>query len=497
MAKLPTDFQLHEDTHKEQEVHLLDYARVILHRKWVVVIFFCTVLTSTAVFTLLQTPMYEGVCKIRIYKETPKVSQFEEVMSAKSAEDVFMRSETEMLSSHLIAKMVVNRLHLELHPEFTGATPSPGIRNLFGLLKKKAKAKKAEKEVKADVIDSTVNALLGRIKVVPIRASQLVTISASARDPALSALMANTLSEEYIRYNMESKIFVGTGASEELVKQLQNLKNRLEESERKLYEYAKENDMVALGETESLLAKKIEELNKQLSQVASERIKTESLYVQSVSLNPGYLPAILKSDIITDLERRYADINSEYRKELERVQSEHPNAKQLKAKLDTIAAAIENEKQKIANSAKEEYVEVVEREKSYMRQMGDLLTQKEKLEGKLVKYKILKRDVETNNQLYDALLKRTKEITITSEVKVPNVTIIDRALVPNYPYKPKKKLNLMLGAIVGLFGGLGLAFFIEYLDTSVKSQEDIERKIGLTFLGAIPNLSHGKKGRYY
>lgn len=493
MANLPTNFQLPDDIPEEQEIHLLDHVRAIFRRKWVVIIFFCTVLTSTAVFTLLKTPIYQGVCKIRIYKEAPKVSQFEEVMPGRGfAEEAFMKSEVEVLNSRLIAKKVVNRLHLELHPEFTGANPSPGIWNLFGLLKKKAK-----KGGKYDVTDSTVNALIGRIKVVPIRASQLVTITADAIDPALSALMANTLSEEYIRYNMESKVFIGTGASEELAKQLQNLKNRLEESERKLYEYAKENTMVALGETESLLAKKIEELNRQLSQVTSERIKAESLYVQSASLNPGYLPAILNSGVITDLEKKYAEANSEYRKELERVQPEHPKAKQLKAKLDTITETIENEKQKIANSAKEEYVEVVEREKGYMRQMSDLLTQKEKLGDKLVKYNILKRDVETNNQLYDALLQRMKEVTITSEIKAPNVTIIDRAIVPNRPYKPKKKLNLMLGAIVGLFGGLGLAFFIEYLDTSVKSQEDIERKIGLTFLGAVPSLSHGKKGRYY
>lgn len=495
MTKRPDSLQHFEGSSGEQEIHLLDYLRVILRRKWVVIIFFCTVMVFTATFTFLKTPIYQAQCKVRIYKDTPKVAQFEDVLPLKSyAEEAFMKSEVEVLRSRLLARQVVKRLHLDFHPEFTGASSTPSIWNLFGLLKKGPRNKETKKE---DDTDTVISALLDRVSVTPIRETQLVIIKADAKDRSLSALMANTLAEEYVRYNLESKIFIGTSASEELAKQLQGLKERLEESEKRLYEYAKEHEMMALGETESLLAKKIEELNKELSKTSSERIKAESLYIQSVSLNPGYLPAILDSQVIMDLEKKYAEAHSDYMKELQRVQPEHPQAKQLKAKLDAVVKVLENEKQKIADSIKEEYVEAVEREKGFRRQMEDLLAQKERLEDKLVKYKILKRDVDTNNQLYDALLQRMKEITIASEIKAPNVTIVDRAVVPDRPYKPRKKFNLMLGAITGLSFGLGLAFFMEYLDTSVKSQEDIERRIGITFLGAAPSLEHGKKGRYY
>jgi uncharacterized protein involved in exopolysaccharide biosynthesis len=496
MAKRPIDFELGGNV-PEEEIHLLDYLRVIVRRKWVVIIFFCTVMTSTAVFTLLQTPVYQSASKIRIYKEGPNVTQFGEVMSQSGgwgAQGIFMKSEIEVLKSRALALRVVKRLHLELHPEFTGASSSPSIWNLFGLFGKKEKKEEKKEEGKDDPSAAMVGAFLGRISITPVKQTQLVYIGAHTKDRNLSPLMANALAEEYIRYSLEAKVFVGSSASTELAKQLEELTDKLENSEKALYEYAKDQHMVALGETEGLLSEKIGVLNKQVSEIASERIKAESLYVQSTSLNPGYLPAILDSEVITKLEQKYADSHAAYMEELERVQPEHPKARQLQARSDAIAKALENEKQKVAIGIKEEYVEVVEREKGFKRQMDDLLAQKENLEGKLVQYRILKRDMDTNVQLYDALLQRMKETSIASGIEAPSVTIVDRATVPNYPYKPKKKLNLIIGAVVGIFLGLGLAFFMEYLDTSVKSQEDIERKIGLTFLGAIPSLGHGKEG---
>lgn len=496
LAKHPIHFRPQEDIGevKDQELHLLDYIRVIVRRRWVLIICFCTIMTSTAVFTFLKTPIYQATCRIRIYKEAPKVLQFAEVAPKETGE--YMKSEVEELKSRSLAKKVVKRLHLDLHPEFTGASSSPSIWNLFGILKKRVKEGRKE-EWMGEPTGGVVDAFLGRISVKRIRGTQLVMIGADAIDRNLSALMANALADEYIQHNIEARVFMGTSASDELAKQLEELKNKLEKSEKKLYEYAKKHNMVALGETENLLASKINALNQQLSGVAAERIKAETLYIRSVSHNPGYLPAIVEFENIAPLEEKYADINAEYMKELQRVKPAHQNARQLKAKLDVIAKEIERERQKITDGIKEKYGEVVEREKGFNRQMEDLLAQKENLGGKLVKYRILKREVDTNTQLYNALLQRMKETTIASEIKAPNVVIVDRAAVPSHPYKPKKKLNLMVAAIASLFLGVGLAFFIDYLDTSVKSQEDIEGKIGLTFLGAIPSLEHGKKGRYY
>lgn len=480
----------------EQGMHLLDYLGILLRRKWVVVISFCSIATLIAVHTLLSIPIYQAVCTMRIYKEPPKIVKFDETLPTRvMGEDAFIKSEIEIIKSRSMAVKVVRSLNLDLHPEFTGVNPSPSIWNLFSLLNKKPGELKKE-ETKGSP-DAVANAFIGRITVQPQPPTQIVRIKAWAEDPGLSALMANTLAEEYFRYTMESKVLMGTSASGELAKQLSELKKKLEGSERALYEYAKANEMVALGETESLLKKKIDELNGHLSRVSAERIKAETLYVQSGSLNPGYLPAILASSVVQNLETKYSDTNSEYLRELERVQSEHPSAKQLKAKMEAIAKALELEKQKIAQGIKEEYVEVVEREKGFRQQMEDLLAQKGNLEGKLVQYRTLKRDADTNAQLYDALLQRMKETTVASEIKAPNVTIVDRALVPGRHYKPNRKKDLSLGAIFGLFFGVGLAFLIEYLDTSVKGQEDIERTIGITFLGAIPNLVHGKKRGYY
>ena len=498
MDEQPEDFRPHEDVSKEREIHLFDYLHVIVRRKWVVIICFCTVMIAVAVFTFLQTPLYRAESKVRIWGYDEQVMDFKGVMSLDvfAARGGFYNSELQVITSREVAQQVVERLHLDLHPEFTGASTHPSIWNLFGLLKKKPEEGQKEKANK-NPVGAVADALRGRIDVGLVRLTSVVSIVVTAKDPNLATRIANTYAEEYARYNLEVRSLADMRASEELGTQLTALKKDLEKSEKNLYEYAKEQEMVALGETELLLGKKIEGLNLQLNAVTIERIKAESLYVQSASLNPGYLPAILDSKVVVGLETKYANLHAEYMHELERVQPGHPKARQLKAKLDAIAKALENEKQKITSSIKEEYVEVVEREKAFKRQMDDLLGQKESLEAKLVQYRILTRDVGTNTALYHALLKRMKETTISSEIKTPNVSIVDRATVPGGPFKPKKGLNLMLGVIAGLFLGLGLAFFIEYLDTSVKAQEDVEKKIGVTFLGVVPNLTHSKGGEYY
>ncbi|MFQ5861532.1 MAG: GumC family protein [Candidatus Brocadiales bacterium] len=475
---------------EEEEMHLLDYLRVVLRRLWILVTFFCVTVVTATIYTFLQTPIYQAVCTISIFREEPKIltKKIEKILPFRAwGQEDLIRTECAVIKSRAVATRVIKRLNLDLHPEFAEGTPSIPGREI-----------NPPKEGSSPYHPLAM-AILGRLEVDPTRLSQIVKIKFQSKYPRLSAQVANAFAEEYIQQDLEKQAFLSGDVSVDLSLQLVEYKDKLEKSEKKLYAYAKEHNVVDLGEKENLFTRKIIAMDNQLSKAVADRIKAESRYLQSQRGNPGFLPEALESSVISNLELRYAEANSEYLRELERVKPQHPEAIQLKAKLETINKALRNETQKISASIRDEYQEAVEREKNFREQLNDLFTQKQALEGKLVEYRMLKRDVDTNAQLYNHLLKRMKETALSSEVtsgtRTANIQILEKAEVPKTPYRPRKKLNILLSVIVGLTMGTGLCFFIEYLDKSVKTQEDIERRIGLVCLGAIPNIKHAPSKR--
>lgn len=477
----------------EETFHPLDYLRIIVRRKWVLIISFCTVLTATAMFTFLQTPLYMASATIRIYAQSANVSNVEMLRNTRMLNYFqIMKTEFSIIKSRDVAKRVINKLHLALHPVFADSGGSGSLSN--------GGDKKALTDEGSGLSEGKiVNALIGMIITVPIKGTMLAEIRCESADPVLAASVANTFAVEYISRRAEIKSGIYSTSSEQLNRQLKDLKKALAESEEEWHLYAKENNLWAYYKVQGiqdLLSEEIRTLNQELTGAVSERIKAESKYLYSMESNPELLPETLSSKVIPLLEIEYARINAEYEKELTRVQPEHPAALELKAQLDTIGRKLKHENMKISRSIKEKYIHLVEREKGYRRQMNDLLKRKEELDSKMVQYNILQREVESNRRTYEGLLQRTQEVAIMSGLDSGSVQIIEKAVVPRRPYKPNKKKNLGAGAVAGLILGLGLTFFIEFLDTSIKGQDDVEGKIGLVFLGGLPSVAEGLKGKY-
>ncbi len=475
----------------EEERHLLDYWHVIVRRKWILITFFCVTVVTTTIYSFLKTPVYQSVCTLRIYKEPPKILGFDELVSTGGyLLDELIRSECDVLQSRSLALRTIKKLNLDLHPDFAKEGGGVSLAGLF------SRGGTEAEQGSGSEYEPMIDLFLENLAVEPIRNTQVVKVRYDSPRPELATMIANTLSEEYIQQYLENQVFLSTGISDELSNQLGELKAKLENSEKALYSYAKEYNIIDMGEKEDLLFKNVSILNDQLSVAIADRIKAESRYIQSQEANPGFLPDILESDIVKQLELAYAQANAEYLEELERVQPEHPKAQQRRAKLEAIGRSLREEIEKITSNIKEEYRETVEKEKGFRRQLDDLVSQKQELENKLVGYRILQREVETNNQMYNAILQRMKETALSSGVKAPNVQIVDKAAIPLSPYKPRKKLNILASIVVGLTLGVGLVFFIEYLDKSIKTQEDIEKKLGLVCLGVVPLLKHGKGKKY-
>jgi len=115
---------------------------------------------------------------------------------------------------------------------------------------------------------------------------------------------------------------------------------------------------------------------------------------------------------------------------------------------------------------------------------------------KQLQYTILQRNVETNQKLHDTLLTKLKEADITDTMVISNIRVAEKANKPLSPFKPNKKRNLLLSIIVGLLLGVGLAFFREYIDRTIHTEEDVQRVLGLNVLSVIPKAEKGKGAGY-
>ncbi len=477
------------ETELEEEVHLRDYLNVIMRRKWVVVLFFVTVVTTVTLMTFMASPLYKATVTIKIDKELPKVLTFEDVYKVETVDKDYYQTQYEVLSSRNIAKRVIKKLGLDKDPSFISRddfSPLAILSSIVSVFRGKKEEPRPiyEDGIKTDIIDR----FIANVKVEPVKNSQLVRVSFIAPEPEMAKVVANAIADAYIEFNLDSKIEATKQARAWLEKQLEVVKAKVEESEEKLNRYAALNEVIFLDENkdkESILTQRLSEISTALSEATSLRIQKEALY-REIKDSGNNSPYILNNPLIQELKKTYVSLESEYFELLKRYKPEYPKMKALKSQMVALSKRIDLEKERLIKSIESDYRAALKREQ-YLKTLFDR-TKKELLDfqNKIIQYQILKREVDTNRQLYNSMLQRLKEVGVTATMTATNIQIIDRAESPRSPYKPKKTLNILLSMIVGLFGGVGLAFFIEYFDNSVKDIQEIERRINLPTLGIIP-----------
>ncbi len=483
----------HIEEELEEEVHLRDYFNVIMRRKWIVAVFFISVVITVTLITFMTKPVYKSTVTIKIDKEPPKVLAFEDVYQIERIDADYYETQYKILSSRNIAKRVIKKLHLERHKEFIGDgkgfSLSSILSSMIGFLKSgKGEVSNPiyEDGVRTDLID----AFLERVEVQPVKKSQLVRVSFKSHDPELAKKVANTIADTYIEFNLDSKVEATKQARQWLEKQIEVIRAKVEESEERLNKYASLNEVIFLDETkdrESILTQRLSEISTALSEATNIRIQKESIY-REIQASGDNSPYILDNPLIQDLKKKYVSLESEYYELLKIYKPEYTKMKALKNQMIAISKRIELEKTRIIKAIESDYRAALRREE-YLKKLFEK-TKKELLDfqNKMVQYQILKREVDTNRQLYNNMLQRLKEVGVSATMTATNIQIIDRAEYPEAPFKPKKSLNILLSILVGLFGGVGLAFFVEYFDNSVKDLQDVEKRINLPSLGVIPHF---------
>ncbi len=482
---------------EEREVNLRDYWKVIRKRQWTIIAFFLIVVVTTAVGTFTIRPIYRGTTTIQINKENPHIVDFKEILAVNTLDRDYYQTQYKLLESRKLTRRVIEALKLAEHPEFLPQPQSPfqrwksTITGFFSGLFTSSDRVSAEAEGDAPLI----KAFLDKLKIEPMRNTRLVKIHFDSHYPELSSRVANTLAQEYIQQNLETRFIAAEQAREWLTGQLEVLKAKVERADEHLQEFASKHDIVSLEEKENVTMQRLIELNEALTKAESDRIAKESLYKQARARNYDSLLPILENKLIQELKQAYIQLDAEYMRRSEKFKPEYPEMVRLKNQMDTVQKRINAEVNRIIAGIKNDYESSRRREsllrQAFQRQKAKAMEMKQKA----IQYNILKREADTNRDLYDSLLQRMKEAGVSAGITASNIQIIDEAESLTKPFKPNKRLNLVLAIVVGLFLGIGLAFFFEYLDNTVKTPEDVEQLIRLPSFGMIPEISYERRRR--
>jgi capsular exopolysaccharide synthesis family protein len=488
---------------EEKEINLRDYWKVIRKRRWTIIASFLIVVITTAVGTLTMRPIYRGTTAIQINKENPQIVDFKEIFAVNTMDMDYYQTQYKVLESRSLARRVIQSLKLSEHPEFLPKPETPFqkwksnlLNPVFGLFTSSNKNSNGEKDPSGSEKEtSLVNQFLGKLKIEPIRNSRLVKIHFDSNYPELSGQVPNTLATNYIQQNLGSRFIATQQAKEWLTGQLEDLKAKVERADEALQAFGSKHDIISLEENENVTMRRLTELNEALTKVESDRMAKEALFKQTKDRNSDSIPSILENKLIMDLKQAYIQLEAQYMKLSETYKPEYPEMLRLKNQMQTIQKRLDGEISKIIAAIRNDYELGLRREallrQAFEQQKAKVMEMKEKA----IQYNILKREADTNKELYKGLLQRMKEAGISAGIMASNIQVVDQAEFPTRPHKPNKQLNLLLAVVVGLFLGVGLAFFFEYLDNTVKTPEDVEQLIRLPSFGMVPEISYERKKR--
>jgi succinoglycan biosynthesis transport protein ExoP len=486
--------ELQDERRDEDEIDLLAYWHILVKRRWLVLSILAGVVALALLKTLMATPIYRATTVLQLEKAGTQVVQVEGIQPDSDPygwDPDFLQTQYELIQSRSLAERVANELNLD--QAALDKLSEPGwLGRMLALLRPQSKAEANKKKVgaaaeAAEELRSAAGVVSGGLSVEPVRNSRLVRINFDSSSPEFSARVANAVAEGFIAAGMERRFGASSYAKTYLEDQLKLTKAKLEQSERQLVAFAQKENIVNTGENgQSLATQNLTQLNAALANAQDQRIRAEARWRQASS---GAMPAdMIGNSNIRVLRQQQAQLQGAYQQKLQTFKPDYPEMQQLKGQIDELQRQIAQETSGVRASVKAEYDAAASQERMLMGQISTLRTQALDVDGRSIQYNILKREVDTNRQLYDGLLQRYKEVGVAGDVRSNNISIIDRAEVPMWRFKPNLTLNLAIGLLLGGMLGVLAAFLLEFLDDTIKTPDDVEQKLKLAVLGIIPKL---------
>lgn len=454
---------------------LRSYWDILSKRRWEVLTCVLATITLVTIYSFKMKPIYRATSRLEIEAETPLVQSIKDLYGNMPTDEAFLQTQVKVLESDSLAWQTIEQLKLAQNPAFhssSGASIEPAPDSPVMRVELTNQFKRA-------------------LEVTLVRSTHVVEVSFESTDPDLSATVANSLVHNYIEYNFQKKYDATRQAGEWMGQQLDELKAKVEKSQEQLVSYERANAIVNVNDKQTVSEQKLSDLTKELTIAQGERAQKESLY-EMIKSSPDQVALLTQNELLQKLEEKYADLKGQYVDALAQYGPKFPKVLRLEDQVNEIQSLIDRERKRSVARIENDYHAAVVRE----RLIGDEV-ERQKLEvGRLnqllIGHNILQREFESNQQLYESLLQRLKDATVSEGLRATNIHTVDTALAPAFPVRPKKLLNIAIGAMVGLMLGMSLAFVLEGLEHStVKTAEDVEGLVPATCLALIPLAGSG------
>lgn len=458
-----------EGGHHERSGSLAGYWQILLRRRWTIlaVITVFTILASIASFKM--KPVYKAVARLEVEPEMPQIQMLNDSTAYQQlqTDQDFLRTQIQILQTDNLAWRTIEQLGLGQDPAFNNP-----------------KTNKPEDPETAKM--QLIRRFKGQLSVDLVPGSRVVLVGFESTDPHIAARVSNALVDNYTDYNFREKYDATRQAAGRMEQQLDELKAKVEKSQRDLLDYQRQHAIVDVGEKESVVEQRLAQMSGDLSQAQNDRIEKEAQFRQ-VQSNPGQVSAIAQNDLLQKLQEKNADLRGQYVEALHQYGPNYPKVGRLQQEVADSEAQIKAERERVVEHIRNDYLAAKRREQLLTQAVTEQKVQLGDFNRLLIQHNLLKGEYQTNQQLYQRLLEHLKDATVSAGLRSTNVHIVDAALSPTVPVRPQKMLNISIGFLLGIVLGVLLAFIQEALDSSIKSPEEVEMLIAAPALAMIPS----------
>jgi polysaccharide biosynthesis transport protein len=460
-----------------REPHLYDYLLILRKHQWLILSFLLAVVTIVTISTFRMQAVYVATARIEMDSSNANILPFQGMDPYGYEMDLenYIETQSKILTSETLALQTIRSSGLGARPEF--ASPSgPSEALAIGSLENQKRP-------------SELGAFLGSLSVKRVPNSRLVDVSFESTDPQFAARIVNEHIRNFQEQNIRSHYDETTRATTWLRSELEELKITVQQSEDKRIAYERKNQIWTLDDKSNITTQRLADLNKELTDAQSERMRREALFQFAKAGDIASVPQLRDNPTLQNLNLKRQAAAGEYSDALNQYGPNFPKVQRLQTQLKDIDQLIQKENVNTLNRIESEYRESRERENLLTQALDEQKVAANEMAERMVEYNILKREAEASKALYDGLMTKLKEVGISAALQSTNIRVVDPAMIPAYPSRPAKARNIALAFLVGLVGGIGLALMREYLDNTVKTPDDIETLARLPSLAVVPQFA--------
>ena len=442
--------------------------RIIRGRAWTVAAFTLVVVVIVVTASLLMKPQYEAVGQVVFHRENDSGVLGFKGVDASLVEDPEDRAAIDtqigILETDALAMLVINDLHLDKNPKFAG------------------RAGQSNNE------DRLVESFHKNLKISKVKGTRLIEIRFRSTDPKLAADAVNQLANAYLDQFYKSQIQASTQISDFLASQLKELQAKVEESQHKLIDYQKENGIFGLDDKQNIVTAKLDDLNRQLTAAEGDRVQKEVSYRLARSGQPELIAKLEPDNLVTKLRGQQADLENQMAQASVQLGPAHPKIVELSKQIAQARQSVDTEIGRVGEQITYGYKSALGREQMLRHALEAQKQTADKLNANVIESDILKHEFETNRKLYEDLLQKQKEVSISASLKSSNIWIVDPARPPTRPAEPNILRNFALSLLFGVLGGVLTAFGLGKINEKISSLEQAAIASPLPSLGVVPLL---------